>query len=233
MNHQTTFMRRLFSIWFVGLAITLTLNTAQAALLTENWNSGFNNSGVIPDGDAGGWSDTRTISTSFTSIQSVTVNLNISGGYNGDLYVYLAHESGFSVLLNRVGKTSGNSFGYGDAGFNITLSDLAGVTTDIHSYGGNSGAQLTGTYQPDGRNVDPLTVVDSDPRNYRLDQFSNLNPNGGWSLFIADMSGGDQSTLVSWGMDIQAVPEPVNVALGIFAGLLTLGRLFIWHRRKL
>ena len=37
-------------------------------------------------------------------------------------------------------------------------------------------------------------------------------------MFIADMSAGDQSTLVSWSLSIEAVPEPINIALGIFAG---------------
>jgi subtilisin-like proprotein convertase family protein len=216
-------MRRLLSIGLMGFAIAVTLRPAEAALLTYNWNSGFNNSGVIPDGDAGGWSDTRTVSTSYSSIESVSVTLNISGGYNGDLYVYLAHGSGFSVLLNRVGRTAGDGFGYGDAGFTITLSDLAGVTTDIHSYGGNGGAPLTGTFQSDGRFVDPLAVLNTDPRNNRLDQFNDLNPNGEWSLFIADMSGGDQSTLVSWQLDITAVPEPTTVALGIFGVMAICG----------
>ena len=49
--------------------------------------------------------------------------------------------------------------------------------------------------------------------------YNGLNPNGTWTLFIADLSSGGQSTLVSWELDIAAVPEPVNVALGIFAGV--------------
>ena len=50
--------------------------------------------------------------------------------------------------------------------------------------------------------------------------FNGLNPNGTWTLFIADLSAGDQSQLVSWDLNIIAVvPEPVNVALGIFAGV--------------
>ena len=43
--------------------------------------------------------------------------------------------------------------------------------------------------------------------------------NGTWTLFLADLSAGAQSQLVSWELDITAVPEPVNVALGIFAGV--------------
>ena len=45
------------------------------------------------------------------------------------------------------------------------------------------------------------------------------NPNGTWTLFLQDTSGAE--TLVSWGLgDITAVPEPVNVALGIFGGVV-------------
>jgi len=231
MKRSGNIMRSLFSLWFITLAIIVASGTAKAAL-SYNWNSDFNNAGVISDGNAGGWSDTRTVTTSETAIGSVNVTLNISGGYNGDLYVYLSHGSGFSVLLNRVGRTADSSFGYGDAGFNITLSDLPGVATDIHSYGGNGGAQLTGTYQSDGRNVDPLTAVNTDPRNSRLSGFNNLDPNGSWTLFVADMSGGDQSTVMGWGLEIQAVPEPTNVALGIFGVVVMIGKIFIWRRRK-
>jgi hypothetical protein len=41
-------------------------------------------------------------------------------------------------------------------------------------------------------------------------------------LFIADLSGGSVSMLNSFSLDITAVSEPVNVALGIFGGALGL-----------
>src|ERR1041384_8262913 len=114
---------------------------AHATLFTYTWNSGFNNGGVVPDGNAAGWSDTRTISDIFPvpdvdhndTIVDVNVRLNISGGYNGDLYGYLVHSSGFAVLLNRVGKTSTDAFGYGDAGFNIPVHRHASTyNTNVH-----------------------------------------------------------------------------------------------------
>jgi hypothetical protein len=46
-----------------------------------------------------------------------------------------------------------------------------------------------------------------------------------WTLFIADLSGGSVSTLNSFSLDITAVPEPVNVALGTFGGLMGVGVL--------
>ncbi len=195
---------------------------------TYTFNSGFANGGAIPDGNLAGWSDTRSISdwSAGSQITALTVSLNVSGGFNGDLYCYLSHGSGFSVLLNRVGVSSGNAFGYGDTGFNITLSDSGAF--NVHSYQANGGTlngngQLTGTWQPDGRNINPASsgaTFDSASPSTPLSGFNVSDPNGGWTLFFADMSGGGQSTVVSWTLDITAVPEPVNVALGIFAVIL-------------
>lgn len=200
--------------------------SGSAATYTTNFTSGFANGGTIPDANPSGWADSRTISAfgSGFRITDINVSLNVSGGFNGDLYAYLSYTpatgggSGFSVLLNRVGRTGGNPFGYGDAGFNITLDDSA--MTDFHLYGG--GGAPTGSFQVDGRNVDPTTVTDASARTAFLSSFNNLDANGTWTLFFADLSGGDQSTLLSWSLEITAVPEPANVALGIFGGMFAM-----------
>ncbi len=203
--------------------------SAQAALLHYQFN-GLN--ALIPDGNVNGYQNAQTISglgVHESVITDVNVRLNFSGGYNGDLYVYLSHSSGFSVLLNRAGRTGGNSFGYGDAGFNVWLDDSA--AGDIHNYGGNSGAPLAGTYQPDARNVNPATVTDLSSRSAFLSAFNGLDPNGTWTLFVADVSGGDANTLVSWELEITAVPEPTIWALGIFGGVwLTVSGVRRWNR---
>jgi hypothetical protein len=51
--------------------------------------------------------------------------------------------------------------------------------------------------------------------------FGGANANGTWTLFLADLSGGDISTLVSWGMDISVVPEPITYALLILGAAMT------------
>jgi subtilisin-like proprotein convertase family protein len=202
--------------------------SAHAAVFTLS--SGTLNT-AVPDGNVNGLQSTLTFNDAyFDNVLDVNVRLNISGGYNGDLYAYLTHGSGISILLNRSGRTAFNSFGYGDAGFDITLDDSA--STDIHAYGGNGGNQLTGTYQPDARNMDPALAIQIAPRNAFLSAFNGLDANGGWTLFIADVSGGDQSTLVSWELEITAVPEPTTIALGVFGGLLAVcGGLRAWRRR--
>ena len=216
-----------FKATFLALALLMSVS-AHAALFTLS--SGTLNT-AVPDGNVNGLQSTLTFNDAyFDNVLDVNVRLNISGGYNGDLYVYLTHGSGISILLNRTGRTLANSFGYGDAGFNIELDDAG--ATDIHAYGGNGGAQLTGTYQPDARNSDPLLVLQIAPRNAFLNAFNGLDANGGWTLFVADVSGGDVSTLVSWELDITAVPEPTTIALGLFGGVLALGGgLRAWRRR--
>jgi hypothetical protein len=52
--------------------------------------------------------------------------------------------------------------------------------------------------------------------------FNGLNPNSTWSLTLWDgdsSTNGGKNELAGWTLDVTAVPEPVNVALGIFAGV--------------
>jgi hypothetical protein len=63
--------------------------------------------------------------------------------------------------------------------------------------------------------------------------FNGLDPNTTWGLVLWDNStSGFQNGLVGWTLDITAVPEPVNVALAIFGGLLALFKLISWRRRQ-
>jgi subtilisin-like proprotein convertase family protein len=181
---------------------------------------------LVPDGNPTGLASTINVSGLYGPMTNINVFLTVSGGYNGDLYACLTGPNGgFAVLLNRSGMTALNGFGYGDAGFNITLTDLA--VTDVHSYGGNGGGQLPGTWQPDGRAINPQFAFDTVGRTAMLNSFDNLDPNGTWTLFVADMAGGYQSTLTSWGMQVNVVPEPSPVALTV----LGLGTLAVLRRR--
>ena len=191
---------------------------------------------LIPDGNPTGLASSTNWTGISGTIATVTITLDITGGFNGDLYAYLAGPAGgFAVLLNRTGLTSGNPFGYGDTGFSITLSD---GSSNIHNYQLGSpsidgSGQLTGIWSPDGRNIDPQSagsLFDSTTPTAGFNTFSGFTANGAWTLFVADLSGGGQGTLVSWGLTVVTVPEPqtwVLVASGV-GMLLALNR-----RRKL
>lgn len=183
----------------------------------------------IADGSPVGLASTTAVSGLSGSISSIEVNLDITGGFNGDLYAYLAGpQGGFAILLNRVGLGSSNPFGYSDAGFNITLSS---GYANIHNYQSGS-YTLTGgeLWAPDGRNISPLSApsaFDSAATTADFGSFTGLIPNGDWTLFVADLSSGGQSTLVNWGLTIVTVPEPQTWLLG-FGGVL----LFALNRRR-
>ena len=224
-----TTIHRTMKLIFAGAVLLLALLPAQSALFT----SGTLNQG-IPDGNPTGLSSSLNVSGVAGNIVSLDVHLNISGGYNGDLYVYLSYNNQSAILLNRVGRSLTSSFGYDDAGFSIVLRDSA--ATDVHNYGGVNGGTLTGAWQPDGRATSPQTVLNTDARTAMLGTFNGMNPNGTWTLFASDMAGGpdSSSTLVDWSLDVNPVPEPVNVALGAFgllAGLTAAGRRWFRHRQ--
>ena len=97
--------------------------------------------------------------------------------------------------------------------------------------GDSSGLQGTivlGTDSPSYINFYPTVTSGSGPYTYTAtftgtaDDNTGLNgldPNQAWGLDIWNNSNADGNTLDSWSLEVTAVPEPVNVALGVF-GLL-------------
>lgn len=214
-------------------ALLLASATTQGAM----YSSGTLNT-LIPDGNPAGISSAINVSGA-ASVLEMNVYINVSGGYNGDLYAYLSYGDTSVVLLNRIGNTSDNRFGASTSGFgtgagwyNFLFNDST-TTTDIHAYSGTEGSPIIGTYNTDRRTDDPQDVLDTSVRGSSLTAFNSVNPNGNWTLYFADMAVGPEgssSSLVSWGFDIAPVPEPVNVALGILGGVF-LVVMFVRSRR--
>lgn len=180
---------------------------------------------AVPDGDLSGLADTRQLPPGPAPVQSVAVTLQLTplgdGGFFGDLYATLIGPAGgYAVLLNRPGRSVERPFGYSDGGpVQITLSDAA--PADIHRYrvvltGDEAlplGGALTGLWQPDGRAVDPLAVLDTHPRTALLASFSGGDLAGDWTLFVADVSAGGEFRLDSWMLEVTYIPEPKSAAL--------------------
>ena len=195
----------------------------------------FNVDELIPDDDVGGLQSVQTLSgfEDGAVISSIEVSLKIVGtpdAYSGDYYVsLLGPYGGFSVLLNRAGKTAASTLGYGDNGFDVVFT--AG-SPDIHNYQDENPVYdtnylLTGSWAADGRNVDPENVVDTDDRTAGLDVFNGEDPSGDWTLFVADMNLNGSGTLESWGVNIAAVPEPAVISLlALFGGSMLFFRRF-------
>lgn len=233
MNGSTFLMKTIRCLSLTLVALAFTVSRGIAALLIET--ATFAPNVLIPDGSIVGVADTRTFNSAISTITEVRLTLEIAGAnaFNGDYYAYLSHSSGFAVLLNRAGKTSGNPFGYADSGFLVTFDDTPG-SPDIHGYQAlvnPLGGALTGTWGSDGRNVDPATALDTSLRSATLAAFDGLDPNGAWTLFVADLSPLGEGRLLNWQLEVTgatAVPEP-GTALGAVA---CVGTLFIRRRRR-
>jgi hypothetical protein len=222
----------LYLLLTIGLAISSQAGVYNAGPFTDPFNPSAPHNGTIPDGDLSGWVDSRSLSFPENVITDVKVSLTINpGGWNGDLYGYLKHGSDTVVLLNRVGKGTGNTYGFGPTtGMNVTLWD--GASQNIHDVA--VPADL-GSYKPDGRGISPLSgnaAFDLAGTQTLGAAFNGKDPNGTWTLFLADASSLGVSTIGSWSLEITAVPEPVTVALGIFGVLFGAVQGVRYLRRK-
>lgn len=197
MKSALTFRRRAT----LSAAWCLASLPASAANFSGLWTVGE----TVPDNSIIGLTDTRVVTSDVTSMSSVIVTLNITGGWAGDLYAYVVHDSGFAVLLNRPGRTAANLLGNPAAGFQVVFDD--GAATDIHLAPADT-APLAGTFQPDGRTANPATVTNLSPRSAMLNSFNGLPAAGTWSLFVADVAAGDEAVLQSWSIEIAGIPEP-------------------------
>jgi subtilisin-like proprotein convertase family protein len=180
-----------------------------ASAQTVTTATNFTVEAMVPDADASGLASVQTVSTPITNLTGLKVALKISGSWSGDLYCFLAHGTGRSVLLNRVGRREASNLGYNDGGLDVTFDDAA-TNGDVHVYrlqlGGSQGtpvlASLTNAWAPDARVASPTNALDTDSRSAFLSSFNGVDPNGEWVLFVADMEAGDIHMLDSWGLEI-------------------------------
>ena len=230
---------RFKTLAILALLTGAAISSQAAVSLVEFGESGL--TAVIPDNNLSGMA--RTVAVSGYELKApyvVTVILKITatgyGAWNGDYYADLRHTSvdgtvtQLAVLLNRLGRSSSSGSGYSDNGMDITLADSA--ATDIHNYrqdfpGGNSnpiGAMLTGTWQADGRNVNPMSALDSSLRTTMLNDLGGVSPNGTWTLFVADAKAGGTGLLTDWSVRMEGVPEPSSASLVILGLAAVLAR---------
>jgi subtilisin-like proprotein convertase family protein len=208
--------------------------------LTSIYQTPAFSGGTIADGNPVG----QTFYGNFTAAQSwdrvvaAAVTVDITGGYNGDLYAYLVAPNGtVMVLLDPVNNPNANLTGSGMqatfTGFQMDSQTAFHITSD----GNPGGAQLTPGYSAPNDGGGTLTgyanAIGSmlygpgyNPANdLTAAQYASLpTANGTWSLFIADImtddTGNGNHQLNSWSLTLAVVPEPVDLALGLFAVML-------------
>jgi subtilisin family serine protease/subtilisin-like proprotein convertase family protein len=130
-----------------------------------------------------------TISGATGNVTGLTMNINITHTYLGDLDVFLISPTGTRIdLFTDVGG--------GTDGINATLDDTA--ATLISSASTPSSGQLTGTFRPEAS----------------LSALNGQAINGTWRLEITDDAGGDSGSLVSWQLNMRSGEASTTVNSG-------------------
>lgn len=198
------------TLWLTLLALVGPLASAQGASLFEIAYPVA--SGLLPDGDLNGRVDVRRVSGVGGTITDVDVWVDIrgvgyDGGWVGDLYGALRHESGYAVLLNRPGRSPADAFGVSGTGITGWFDDAA-AAGDVHLLMDVDG-EHSGTWQPDGRLLLPTAPAgefDEADRPALLGTLVGLPVDGDWTLWLVDASSGGRMELREWGLRIAYDP---------------------------
>ena len=183
------------SLLSAGLAAGLALSfcPAEAAPITVTDSTSPN--AVIPDNNPNGLVSSINMNSGISSLTDVQVTVDVVGAptaWNGDYYAYLQYSSGLVVLLNNLG---GGPFGSPGNGFDLTFSDAAANVSTAPGLA--TTAALNGTYAPQAGSLDST--------------FGGLDPDGTWTLFIADTQPGGVGELASWSLQVTGNPAVAGV----------------------
>jgi hypothetical protein len=209
--------KKFFTI--AGLAVGLAMQVSPMAM-AQTFSSGTIDQ-LIPDGDLSGFASQIDISVPYSDLTQLTLTLDIAGdptAYNGDYYAYLQFGSGLDVLLDHIDTPP--TYGSSGNGINVTFAD---GNPNIGTAAYSAGSLLTGTYAPQSDGASTGSGL--------LGTFGGVDPNGQWTLFIADTAKGGQGELVDWSITMAGVPD--NGSTMTYLGLsLAAMAAYSWRQRR-
>jgi hypothetical protein len=180
------------------MKVFILLSTLILGLCASSHGALYTFTDSTPDGSGGG------------SITDAPANVRISSGQSDDLQAYLNHDGMLVPLLARAQADKSCAFDSSSVGMNITLANGPNLHFSKEKQTtGEWSSEGPRTSSPSERSALTRSSVGSMPQN---------EPNAG--VTFADAAGSEQSPTAGWSLEIVAVPEPVNVALGIFGGIV-------------
>jgi cysteine-rich repeat protein len=165
----------------VGWSLTITVLPAPAALSTPATFAGPG--AKIPDNDAGGVTTSIAVGGLAPRLWDVNVAVSIRHPNPSELELYLTAPSGKRIDL--VKRLSGQGAARANLFDGTTFDDQAGMPVSLVSPLPPSGTAL-GTVTPDGA----------------LAEFMGDDPNGTWTLTVADRVAGNTGTLDGWSLTL-------------------------------
>ncbi|MBK8584424.1 MAG: proprotein convertase P-domain-containing protein [Bacteroidetes bacterium] len=171
-----------------GSAVQLSATSTSGG--TQNLASTFTSNVpvFIPDNNATGVTSPIVVSgispSTLSATSVVSVNLNLTHTYDGDLAISLISPSGNSVYLSNRRGSGGDNF------INTVFTMSAATLINLGT------APFTGNFKPDGN----------------LGTFTG-NANGTWLLKVQDLAGVDTGRIQNWNIIINSlVPETISYA---------------------
>lgn len=170
----------------------------------------------------------------------LAVSLSARGAYSAGSTVDVAIPDNNTIGISSTLAASGSAWSVANVTLTFTLA--GGFGTDLVGYlrAGNLVTSPVFNFSGDLNTFATLPSVASGGHTFTYDfsttpttstAFNGINPNTTWTLFFADQSAGGTTVLTDWSLNIEAVPEPVNVALGIVGGIGAVGGLVQWRRK--
>ncbi|HEY6168161.1 MAG TPA: Calx-beta domain-containing protein, partial [Verrucomicrobiae bacterium] len=185
-----------------NLGTVTNLLTTGKIISTTNTFTNSTSIAIMDAAAAAPYPSTITVAGLPSSLSKVTVTLsNLGHAYPDDVDILLVGPGGQKVVLI-------SDAGGGDsiAGVTLTFDDAAASELP-------DAMQITsGNYRPtDFDTGDPFPApAPSAPYSTSLSAFNGTDPNGTWSLYAADDSGGDDGTIAGgWSLALTAVSPPV------------------------
>jgi len=205
-------------------AIVLVVLCTAIAFRAEGATATFTSSGAypmaIPDNNTTGVSRTFTVAGIIGQVNSITLTLQGSHSYNGDLIITLRRDgtSTTHTIINRVGRSffgTGYSSNFGGP---YIFSDAAGTTYWSAANIPNANTVPSGSYRTTGSDFNLATSI--------LGTFgfpalvTGTNINGTWTVNISDRASGDFGSITTaMILTVDYTPPPAN---DLCAGSITI-----------
>lgn len=207
-------MKHLRNLFFLAAVLAVGVAIAQAGTMSFTTADG---AAVIPDNSGGAVTACQNITVAGAGpvVDDLNVQVTVAHSWVGDLtYRLTGPNAAVLMLMNRPGRAGTGVGNSANTSVALTFDDAAASTQSAEDAGeapvGTACASATvvgagcgpDNYIPNTGGADtPIGGVGTN-----LAQYNGINPNGLWTLCVADSAGADTGTLSTWTLTVSTTP---------------------------